>query len=329
MMKTFDKASIIQKFQDLKTRSIPESGFNAVTISDDSSHRIGISHEGYPIFFIECSSIQRITDINLSLFKVLFNRQCSISDTDTSTNINGIFSVIQLNSLNPDFQKYFLEVVYLLLCRLGNKPSIRVLKSEVSKLISIFTSVKTISKEIVRGLWAELLVIKQSSNPSYLIRSWHVVPEDKFDFNDGNDKIEVKSANGTKREHTFAIEQLNPNLGSKLLIASMFVNQTGVGKSIFDIVDEISSSISDVDILFKLREEVTQTIGSNVEEVAKMYFDEVASLDSLNFYDYTSIPSISLSNVPEYVSGVHFRADLSSIVPINSIDQDSVLFKSL
>lgn len=328
-MKTFDKVSLIQKFQELKTRSIPEVGFNAVAISDDSPHRLGISHEGYPIFFIKCSSSKRITDINLNLFKVLFNRQCSISDNDLSSKIDGVFSIIQLNSLNPDFQKYFLEVVYLLLRRLDDKPSISVLKSEVSKLLSIFTSVKTISKEIVRGLWAELIVIKKSSNPSYLIRSWHIVPEDKFDFNDGNDKIEVKSTNGAKREHTFAIEQLNPNPGAKLLIASMFVVQTGVGKTIFDLVDEISTSINDVDVLFKLREQVTQTIGSNIDEVAKMYFDEVASLDSLNFYDYSSIPAISLSSIPDYVSGVHFRSDLSNIAPVEFFDQDSVLFKSV
>lgn len=328
-MRTFDKASLIQKFQDLKTRSIPEEGFNAVSISEDSTHRLGISPEGYPIFFIECSSSQRITDINLSLFKVLFNRHCSISDNDTSYEINGVFSIIQLNSLNPDFQKYFLEVVYLLLCRLEDKPSISVLKSEVSKLLSIFTSVKSISKEIVRGLWAELIVISQSSNPSYLIRSWHVVPEDKFDFNDGNDKIEVKSTNGSKREHTFAIEQLNPYPGSRLLIASMFVVQTGVGKSVFDLVDEISFNITDVDVLLKLREEVAQTIGSNIEEVAKMYFDVAASTESLNFYDYTNIPAISLSCVPDGVSGVHFRSDLSNIEPVEFIDQNSILFKSL
>ena len=48
----------------------------------------------------------------------------------------------------------------------------------------------------------------------------------------------------------------------------MFVSQTGVGKTIFDLVDEISSSISDVDVLFKLREETTQTIGSHIEEVS-------------------------------------------------------------
>lgn len=328
-MMTFNKSDLLQKFRDLKTRPFTEEGFNAVTISTESSHRIGISPEGFPIFFIECSNENRISDINLKLFKVLFNRQCSISDSISNLKINGTFSIIQLNSLNPDFQKYFLEVVYLLLCRLDIKPSVSVLKSEISKLLSIFTSVNPISKEVVRGLWAELIVIKQASNPSYLIRSWHVVPEDKFDFNDGTDKVEVKSTNGSKREHTFAIEQLNPNPGSKLLIASMFVSQTGIGKTIFDLIDEISSTITDVDVLFKLREETTQTIGANIEEVAKMYFDEKASLDSLRFFDYTLIPSIQLSNVPSDVSAVHFRSDLSNVSPTEHLDQDSVLFKSL
>ena len=43
----------------------------------------------------------------------------------------------------------------------------------------------------------------------------------------------------------------------------------------------------------------------------------------------TTIPSISLSSIPDYVSGVHFRSDLSNIAPVEFIDQDSVLFKSL
>ena len=172
-------------------------------------------------------------------------------------------------------------------------------------------------------------MIKRASNPSYLIRSWHVIPEDKFDFNDGSDKVEVQSTNGTKREHTFSLEQLNPNKGSRLLIASMFVSQTGVGKTIFDLVDEISSSISDVDVLFKLREETTQTIGSHIEEVSNMFFDENVSLDSLRFFDYASIPSINIANVPAEVSAIHFRSDLSDVSPVDSFDQDSVLFKSL
>ena len=328
-MMNLNKTSLVQKFLELRTRPKPDGGFNAVSISDSYSHRLGITPEGYPIFFIECLPSGRVSDINLSLFKVLFNRQCSISDATTNSNIKGTFSIIQLNSINPDFQKYFLEVVYLLLLRLGEHPSIRVLKDEVSKLLNIFTSVKHISKEAVRGLWAELLLIKHSSNPSYLVRSWHVVPEDKFDFNDGTDKIEVKSTISSKREHTFAIEQLNPNPGSKLIIASMFVAQSGVGKNIFNIIDEISTRITYVDVLFKLREETTLTIGSNVDEAARMYFDENTSIDSLQFYDHTSIPAIKVCDVPADVSSVHFKSDLSNVSPIEVVNQESLLFKSL
>ncbi len=328
-MKTLNNINLLEKFRELKARPHTEDGFNVVSISETSPHRLGITPEGYPIFFIACSSSERVSDIILRLFKVLFNRQCTISDTVTGSDIQDTFSIIQLSSLNPDFQKYFLEVVYLLLCRLEDKPTVNVLKAEVSKLLSLFTSVKSISKEVVRGLWAELILIKQSSTPSYLIRSWHIMPEDKFDFNDGIDKVEVKSTNGSKREHTFALEQLKPNKGSRLLIASMFVSQTGVGKTIFDIVDDISSNISDVDVLFKLREETTQTIGTHIEEVSSMFFDENVSLDSLQFFDYTSIPSINTENVPPEVTGVHFRSDLSDVSPVDSFDQDSVLFKSL
>jgi len=139
----------------------------------------------------------------------------------------------------------------------------------------------------------------------------------------------IKSGNGSKREHTFALEQLNPNKEARLLIASMFVSQTGVGKTIFDLLDEISSAISDVDVLFKLREETTHIIGSHIEEVSHMFFDENMSLDSLQFFDYISIPSISIGTIPSEVSGVHFRSDLSDVSPIVSLDQDSVLFKSL
>ena len=328
-MKTLNNINLLEKFRELKARPHTEDGFNVVSISETSPHRLGITPEGYPIFFIACSSSERVSDIILRLFKVLFNRQCTISDTVTGSDIQDTFSIIQLSSLNPDFQKYFLEVVYLLLCRLEDKPTVNVLKAEVSKLLSLFTSVKSISREVVRGLWAELILIKQSSTPSYLIRSWHVMPEDKFDFNDGIDKVEVKSTNGSKREHTFALEQLKPNKGSRLLIASMFVSQTGVGKTIFDIVDDISSNISDVDVLFKLREETTQTIGTHIEEVSSMFFDENVSLDSLQFFDYTSIPSINTEDVPPEVTGVHFRSDLSDVSPVDSFDQDSVLFKSL
>ena len=62
--------------------------------------------------------------------------------------------------------------------------------------------------------------------------SWHTSPNDKFDFNDGKDKIEVKSTKTVRRVHKFSLEQLHPNINSNLIIASVFVIETGHGKTI-------------------------------------------------------------------------------------------------
>ena len=48
-------------------------------------------------------------------------------------------------------------------------------------------------RKTIQGLWAELFIIERANNPEYLIQSWHSSSEDKFDFNDGQDKIEVKA----------------------------------------------------------------------------------------------------------------------------------------
>lgn len=60
-----------------------------------------------------------------------------------------------------------------------------------------------------------------------------------------------------------------------------------------------------------------------------MYFDENTSIDSLQFYDHTSIPAIKVCDVPADVSSVHFKSDLSNVSPIEVVNQESLLFKSL
>ena len=76
-MRTLNKAELIQKFLDLKTRPHAENGFNAVTISDDSTHRLGISPEGYPIFFIDCSTSVTYPTLTQMLVLMVFFRLSS------------------------------------------------------------------------------------------------------------------------------------------------------------------------------------------------------------------------------------------------------------
>ena len=46
------------------------------------------------------------------------------------------------------------------------------------------------------------------------------------------------------------MEQLNPNKNSNLIIASVFAVETGIGKTIFDLVKLIDSKVKNNDLLY-------------------------------------------------------------------------------
>lgn len=313
------------------TSDTEEGCFRVASISKEVPHRVGCSNEGFPMLFIECEDKEKVSDIKLSLFKVLFNRKCSLTEIDNKTCSEKDFTIIQMASDNQDMIKYFFQVMSIVMQKLPAHPKVKKLKEELSKVIDIFTIEQKFSKEIVRGLWAELLVIERSSNPEYLIKAWHEEPEDRYDFNDSIDKIEVKSTAGDSRVHMFSLEQLDSNNSANLLIASVFVNATGIGKSIFDIVDMISSRISDTECGLKLMEVVLMTIGPHVEESSNMHFDYNFAVDTLRFYDSKVIPAIKKEYIPSDVSAVHFRSDLTDVssIDITGVNENSLLFSSV
>jgi len=245
---------------------------------------------------------------------------------------DGIYTIISLKTENIDFQKYFLEVVCILLEQLPENPSNKQLKTEIQKLIELFSRFNCPPRKTIQGLWAELFVIEQSKYPEYLILSWHSSPDDKFDFNDGQDKIEVKSTSMVRRIHSFSLEQLNPNRNSDLLIASVFVVQTGRGKNIIDMIDSICKRVQNLELKFRLNEILSQTIGNDFDKVFNVYFDYQQAIDTLAFFDFRDIPTISNDNIPEEINNVRLDCDLSRVVTIKDKVFDtsqSPLFRSI
>lgn len=293
------------------TPALDDKFIQVLDISATLPHKLGCTLEYYPIFFIECADEIPTTNINLKQISVSFNQVCNLKG-DNDNSISKKYSIVMLKSTESDLQKYFLDMVYIVLNKLPHHPSVKALKHEIMKVVSLFSTPPVFSKEVVQGLWAELLVINQSSNPLYLINSWHVSPEDKFDFNDGVDKIEVKATQNQERVHSFAIEQLNPNKDSKLLVASIIVTPSGQGPNIFDLISSILTKITDVDAQLKLQEIAFETIGPNLEAVRKVRFDLGMAINTYKLFHHYDVPSIALSNVPVEVSKVHFSSCLKN-----------------
>lgn len=318
-------------FLDLQHRDSQNQDYVIVeSVPFSNYHKIGISSDGYPLFFVKCEEKETSINLNLELISVIFSQECSIKEKETLFNEN--YTIVLLKTLNRDLQQYFTDVFSIILQQIRPIPTEKELYREVRKVIDLFSTITKPPLKSIQGLWAELLVIEKSLVPEYLINAWHVSPSDKYDFNDGKDKLEVKSTTKPKRIHRFSIEQLNANKSSGLLIASTFVIETGTGKSILNLRDNILSKISDIKVQFRLNEIIYKTIGNEYEKLGEIFFDYQQASDSLSFYDNKDIPSICIKTIPSEVTNVSFDCDLSNIpttLDKGYVYQDSMLFKSL
>lgn len=322
---------IYQQFKNLLNKQVEVGSYAADSIPFAPQHKIGVSQEGYPMFFIQASGKCRTFDVSLEFIQVFFNRTCRLTENNEVKEIEG-YTIISMNDNNVDYQRYFIDIICILLYEIRlSEVTVKMLQIELMKIVDLFSSLSKPPKKTLQGLWAELFVIEQAKRPEYLLKSWHTSPNDRFDFNDGRDKIEVKSTKGEKRVHKFSFDQLNPNINSSLLIASVFVIETGQGKTIFDLRDSICKKISSLELQYRLNEILIQTLGRDFEKVNDISFDYQLAIDTLKFYNFQDIPIIAIENIPRALSNIHFDCDLSTVRTIdkNFDTNGRNLFKSL
>lgn len=308
-----------------------EGGFIVKPIPELNDHRLGITSDGQPIFFIYCrqnSVISKLTGYRLERIDVQFNKNCMLL-TEDRLPVSGLFTTIELKGGSSEVRNYFLNVVYLLLKSLPVGFHTSDLSTHLQGVISLFNGLSLPPKKSIQGLWAELVVIEVSKRPDYLISAWHRNNYDIFDFNDGVNKIEVKSTSKPRRIHRFSAEQLLPNKNSKLLIASTMVVETGIGSNIYDLVSRIEARVKDSCLVLELRIKIALILGSSLEQASEIYFDYTQAVDSILFFHSDDIPKIADTHIPSQIQGVSYDCDLTGISPAKLDESVVTLFAAL
>ena len=195
--------------------------------------------------------------------------------------------------------------------------------------VEIFRSLTETPTKTTQGLWAELILIEQSKKPETLINYWHNIPEEKFDFNADNEKIEVKSSSNLERVHIFTAEQLNPTIDCQVIIASIFTKQVSNGLNILDLLDKIDKRIEEMELKEKIFTIVSKTLGNTFEQTTKIKYDYDLAKNSLRFYRHQDVSKVERINIPERVSEVKFKSDLTNVKPtdLTKILTNGQLFK--
>lgn len=311
-----------------------ESRYRVVSLPD-LPHKLGCSEEGFPKFFVVTSDNSTMMhNLNAELLTVEYNMLCNILEGDVEVD-NQRFTIITLRSDNEQLQKMFVDVFLMMLNMIPSKPTNIMVASKIESLLSIFSKLKKKPVHKLQGLWAEMLVIEQSKDPSITARAWHSQPESKYDFTMGRDKVEVKSTSSENRVHRFSLDQLNPSESSRLLVCSIIVRESAKdanGLSIYDLFDSISAKISDCETRMHVYDVMVETLGSDFYSARKKYFDYSEACDSLALFEHIDIPKISKSDIPEHVTDVKFSADLSHLTDARDKKfnrDDSTLFFAL
>ena len=91
----------------------------------------------------------------------------------------------------------------------------------------------------------------------------------------------------------------------------MFVENTSSGLTLRSLIDEIADRVQHhSDLLLRLHEGVSATLGTHLSEALTSSFDDRLAESSLRFFNLADVPGIR-GPLPAGVTEVHFRSDLS------------------
>lgn len=327
--------SLLEQFKQLLSKKDSDKHF--VVVVDNTEHRLGVSSDGFPQFYIRVNqSPVSIPTVLRELLLVEYNRNCTIIEEE-ETITQGYFAILTLQTTDPYLQEYFIDIFSMMLHRLPQFPTNQQIAVEVEKLISIFSAMKQKPKKMIQGLWSELLVIERSSNPEILATAWHSDPLAKYDFTMGQDKIEVKSTSSDERKHVFSLDQLNPSKSSHLLVASLIVRESAEcenGLSVANMYDRICNRGISIDAKVHISTVMAEVAGNNFRQLDKVFFDYSQAADTLAFYESENIPRINKEYIPAGVSEVKFTSNLEGVESIETSatynwGEDSELFNAL
>ena len=300
-------------------RGADEGSFRVRSIPGYERHYVGRSSAGQPSLLLGSPPGAFHAPVRLALLEARFGNLHRIHPVDGEKR-EELLSVITLTSHDAQAQAYFLHVCETILRIIGPNPSLHIIVQVVHRLIELFRRLSRPAARSLNGLLGELFLIAASRDVRASVAAWRSTEIDRFDFSTGNVRLDVKASGERLRVHHLSSQQCQPPPGTVGLLASLFIEGSGGGQSLRELVATIEAALSgDDDLILKVQETIAETLGESLPTAMGARFDDRLALASLRFYDLATVPAIR-DGVPPEVSQVHFRSDLSRTEPLSEND---------
>jgi hypothetical protein len=212
--------------------------FSTITIGNNDECFLYKNDQGLPVFLREIKEIGSGVDFRLRYISVSFGIPYKV-ETDGNTS-ERLFIKVICEDKSLTLQRVFVSALGSIL----NNADTDSPEKFISVLIQLFSS-RTDKKKSVVGIWGELAFILQSESVEQAVLAWHSDPNQLRDFTFVSYSVEVKTASGSSRTHSFSYEQLSGCLPADLL-CSIKIEQTDLGLNCFELADKISDQLEEV-----------------------------------------------------------------------------------
>lgn len=284
------------------------AGFFAVE-HGERRFRVGRSYENHPALLIEFDEPKP-----LSLARRLVNLSYSPPAAVDIAGNDGIhhrvvLAVLECRTADPDLGEYFFRIARAILLDDPSAATEQGFENALDALVTLFRGLQRTGTRTIQGLWAELAIILWSGEPLAALSSWHSSPRALHDFSAGSFRLEVKSSSRRLREHTFVLDQLAALGEGATIVASLLLDETDDGSSVFDLLRAIAARTG-AEPAARLETIVADSLGNSWRDAIDTRFSVDGALSGLRFYAAEDIPTIP-QPLPAAIKDVHFTVDLS------------------
>lgn len=289
--------------------------FRVGIVPGTARHYVGRNDAGQLCVLLGSGGGPMHAPVKLAAIEVRFGATCRIEPIGGDPH-DEILTVISCTSSDPQAQAYFLHVCETIIRILGPSPSLPMVVDVVQRLVELFRRLAKPASRSIVGLLGELYLVARSRNIVTSVSAWRSTDVDRFDFSIGDVRLDVKASSERARVHHLSAEQCQPPVGTVGLLASIFIESSGGGTSLRELLTQIERRLIGEDkLILKVQAVVAETLGETLPASLSMCFDDRLAQASLQVYDIRSVPAIR-EGIPIGVSRVHFTSDLSQTLPL-------------
>ena len=306
-------------FKELKTPEEKQEDIFITELIFNDSHRIGKNYEGQPsILFNTKKKSQSINGYKGANIRLRFNINCNIHEKNKKIFKN--YTILSCTSDDKKIIQIFLEVCETTFSKISSEPTTKEIKDITQSIIDLFKNMPNKRLSLI-GLWGELFLITSSKNISKCLEAWHKHTEDKYDFYDNNEALEVKCTSKTDRKHEFIHDQLISDLSDHYIASVMTRENLSVGLDVIDLYKRILKKNLPIHLVDKLKKIYYKTIGKTSDQELNEYkYDYDFAKRNVLYFKVSELSKIE--NRDPAISNISYTVDLSQNQSVDSLSKN-------